>query len=35
MPESEEMQRFDALLDAMVNKPEPVVPTEEPDADED
>lgn len=31
MPESEDMQRFDALLKAMVTKPEAVVPCE-PDA---
>ena len=31
MAEPEEMQRFDALLEAMLTKPEPVVPAE-PDA---
>ena len=33
MAEPEEMQRFDALLEAMLTKPEPVVPAE-PDADD-
>lgn len=28
MPETVDMQRFDALLDAMLTKPEPVVQSE-------